>query len=184
MSKPKTATDKPAGASKVSAEEYAKNLRENRDGLAAVNIAFETNTSTAEALAFVQRNRSMFERMGADLVGDISISDAARTIHVVLSEEQRANAKKSRPKRNPTCKTVTVASMVHSRKQGVTLQDFLDSAAAGSVNSLKVTKEAAHGVERFVIDADDVAEANNLKRVALSTINEWWAQAGRTLTTD
>jgi hypothetical protein len=90
--------------------------------------------------------------------------------------KQSSTAKKCRPKSNPTCKSITVVAMAKARVDGLGLQSFLDSAEAGSVSGLTIANSSVQGVQRYVIDADDVTEQ---KQVARRTIEDWWTEAAK-----
>lgn len=176
--KPKAVPEKPTDA-----EQYVENARDSQDTITAISLAFDMEMSTPEALAFVQKNRHLFEAAGGAIVEDQSIADTARTIKAFASASASKAAKKPRPRGQPTCKSIVIEAMTTARKNGMTLHGFLDAAAVRSIDRLTITPSNHAGVLRYTIDADDIPNVDDEKRVAYSTIEEYWTAAGRSLTT-
>lgn len=94
-----------------------------------------------------------------------------------LSEAQRSRAQASRPKKKATIKSETVAAMKPWRADGSTLADFVDAAEAGSLDGFGIKRSEHHGIVRYVVEADAVADE---KAVAHSTLEGWWKEASAT----
>jgi hypothetical protein len=160
-------------------EQIEENVRMSVDTIAAINIAFDNDMSSANALSFVKSHRTIFERIARDLAEDQAVSDTARVIHAVLSEVQRGKAKQKRPKSEPTCRSITIAAMAKARRESLTLEGFFAAAEAESLEGLSITRKTTNGVIQYEIDAEAVAGNCNQKKVAERTFGEWWAEAGR-----
>ncbi|MBO7410996.1 MAG: hypothetical protein J6T92_03645 [Ottowia sp.] len=96
-------------------------------------------------------------------------------------KRQSIRAQKKRPKKRPTAKSVTIAAMRKARREGQTLEQFLASAAARSVEELEITPAGLQGVECFVIEAEELSKSEQKSK---STLKEWWSEAGKSAATD
>ena len=102
----------------------------------------------------------------------------------LLRRRQSRYAKKPRPGKRSTLKSVTIAAMRKARTDGQTLKGFIESAQDGNV---EIEPAGLPGVERFTVTVyPDAGEEEPIKRnvVAPSTLEEWWAKAGKPATTD
>jgi hypothetical protein len=64
-----------------------------------------------------------------------------------------------------------------SRREGRSLDDFLDAAGEGSIDGVQITRTDCGGVQRYTVECDDLAE--DATSVAFGTLKEWWTEAGR-----
>ena len=97
-------------------------------------------------------------------------------------EDQSIRSKgKAKKRKAPTAKSVSIAAMRKARKDGQTLGQFLASAEAGSVEGLEITPENLRSVARYTIEAEALRES---ARVAHSTLEEWFTEAGKQATPD
>ena len=117
-----------------------------------------------------------------DLLAETSLNAAMREAERLRQQDQSIRSKgKPKKRKAPTAKSVTVAAMRKARKDGQKLAQFLASAEAGSVEGLEITPENLRGVTRFTIEAEALSES---ARVAPSTLEEWFTEAGKKATPD
>lgn len=101
-----------------------------------------------------------------------SVVNAAALNEAVTGRRRQAKrARKPRPKKKPTHKSVVTEAMAVVRNQ-MTLDTFLEAAEVGSIQGLKITRHLAKGVERWLVECDNV----DLDKppVARSTLEGWW----------
>ena len=117
----------------------------------------------------------------SDFNGRISEMGALAIFEDARSIINSHRASKPRPRKAPTAKSLTVAAMRKARKEGQSLSQFLASAGAGSVEGLEIKPANQRGVERYAIDSDELKEP---KTVAMKSLWEWFAEAGKQTTPD
>lgn len=117
-----------------------------------------------------------------DFLAETSLNAAMREAERLRQQDQSIRSKgKPKKRKAPTAKSVTIAAMQKARKDGQTLAQFLASAEAGSVEGLEIAPENLRGVARYTIEADALSES---ARVAPSTLEEWFTEAGKQATPD
>lgn len=110
-----------------------------------------------------------------------SLNVAMRKAERKRQQDQSIRAKVPRKKKLPTARSVTIAAMRKTRKDGQTLGQFLASAEAGSVDGLEIKPANLRGVERFELEADELREGATVSR---STLEEWFTESGKPATLD
>ncbi len=100
-----------------------------------------------------------------------------------LRKKDQSIRSKGKPKKRKAlaAKSVTIAAMRKARKEGQTLTQFLASAGARSVEGLEIMAENLRGVTRYAIEADELSKS---ARVAHSTLEEWFTEAGKQASPD
>lgn len=106
----------------------------------------------------------------AGLIGHMREADE------VARKNQSDRASKSRPKMHRTRRNEVVAAMRRWRAENHTLKDFLDAAAAGSIDGIAIEPANRRGIERYTVECDCVSDDG--PPVAYRTLAEWWAHAG------
>jgi hypothetical protein len=89
--------------------------------------------------------------------------------------EQSARGKRRKGTRDPL-KAAVIGTMRTWRKQGHTLDEYIEAAITGSVEGVTVKKVPSKRIDRYTVDCDNVSEG---RRVAHKTLKEWWTEAGR-----
>jgi hypothetical protein len=117
-----------------------------------------------------------------DLLAETSLEAAMQEAERLRQQDQSMRSKgKPKKRKAPTARSVCIAAMRKARKEGQTLEQFLASAKAGSVEGLEITPANLRGVVRFQIEAEELKEG---KTVADSTLEEWFTEAGKQTTPD
>jgi len=130
--------------------------------------------------AMLYKNNLTF--YGPDWNGFFDPKEILKAAEELRRRDQSIRSKgKAKKRKAPTAKSVTIAAMRKARKDGQTLVQFLASAEARSVEKLEITRENLRGVARYTIQADELSES---ARVALSTLEEWFTEAGKQATPD
>ena len=166
--------DPRAGLSSVPAEvfeSWVAKIRE-QEAEAVENMALEK--------AIVKATHGDFAAAGSIFrawIQQSAVNAAALDEALIGRRRQKARARRPRPKKKPTHRSIVIAAMGRYRKQSMTLEKFLDAASVGSIDGLNIKRDAAKGVERWIVECD---ELDTYKRpVARSTLEGWWADANK-----
>ncbi len=117
-----------------------------------------------------------------DLLTETSLNAAMHEAEWKRQQDQSMRSKdKPKKRKAPTAKSVTIAAMRKARKEGQTLTQFLASANARSVERLEIMAENLRGVTRYAIEAEELSKS---ARVAHSTLEEWFTEAGKKASPD
>ena len=117
-----------------------------------------------------------------DLLTETSLNAAMHEAEWKRQQDQSMRSKdKPKKRKAPTAKSVTIAAMRKARKEGQTLTQFLASANARSVERLEIMAENLRGVTRYAIEAEELSKS---ARVAPSTLEEWFTEAGKQTSPD
>jgi hypothetical protein len=124
---------------------------------------------TPEVATQYTKNRVAEMQLGHALIG-LGLEENAG---LAVRGRQREAARKPRP-RQSTHRTEVIRAMRSCRAEGKKLEDFIDAALVGSVDGVCIKKDIHGNFERFIIECDCL---NAEKKVALSTLREWWGKA-------
>lgn len=124
---------------------------------------------TPEVAAQYTNNRVAEMQLGHSLIG-LGLEENAG---LAVRGRQREAARNPRP-RQSTHRAEVIRAMRGWRAEEKTLEDFIDAALVGSVDGVCIKKDIHGNFERFIIECDCL---NAEKKVALSTLREWWGKA-------
>jgi hypothetical protein len=116
-------------------------------------------------------------------------TDAAKTVddlinaligreYVIKSQISKNYSEEPRPKKTPTNRSLTIESMHRWRTDDHTLDEFIESAKAGSVDGLELEESEKNNKRVFKLAWDSLIQKDT-KTVTHSTLEKWWA-AGKT----
>lgn len=128
-------------------------------------------------LNFLQGER-LVEQVIAGNEAEVSTIDTDAARFVYMKAERRLTnrdaAKAPRPRTNATLRSEFIAAMTLARREGRTLEEFIESVKARSVGDLEI-KDGPKGSGRYELNADAVSE----RMMSENTLKGWWKEAGR-----
>lgn len=146
----------------------------------------ETNRKYATGMAepFYRRLKRFEGRPGQ--ITATGALERLRAEAMAVYEEKSADAimraKKPRPKKKPTYRSVVIGAMRAARKRRSSLNDFLDSAGS-SPDLFTITDAKNRHRDEFCIECEGDVDSPK-GPVPMSTLKGWWAEAGKKSRTD